>query len=160
MRDGFAINYGAGGMGTLLLANRKGIGPAASADVVVPGPTTASALLAVMRRATSRAPSSVLRSSCTLSTMGGPSCVAFGDAFVQANTDYGNIIDPVKIVRNTTDLIAQLHKARTEALAGFGRADVYLERYVEAPRHIEVQVIADEHGNAAAIGFPVTLAHP
>src|ERR1700687_3033373 len=33
-----------------------------------------------------------------------PACVAFGDAFVQANSDYGNIIDPAKIVRNTTKL--------------------------------------------------------
>ena len=58
----------------------------------------------------------------------------------------------MKIVRDVQSLIPQLHKARTEALAGFGRADVYLERYVEAPRHIEVQVIADEHGHASAIG--------
>ena len=58
----------------------------------------------------------------------------------------------MKIVRDEKTLIAQLHKARSEALVGFGRADVYLERYVEAPRHIEVQIVADEHGAVTAIG--------
>src|SRR5678816_3259774 len=38
-----------------------------------------------------------------------PSCVAFGDAFVQANTDYGTIIDPAKIVRNTTKMCQTDH---------------------------------------------------
>jgi Bacterial Ig-like domain (group 3)/Peptidase family M28 len=38
-----------------------------------------------------------------------PSCVAFGDAFVQANSDYGNIIDPTKIVRNTTKMCQTDH---------------------------------------------------
>jgi hypothetical protein len=38
-----------------------------------------------------------------------PSCVAFGDAFVQANTDYGNIIDPTKIVRNTSKMCQTDH---------------------------------------------------
>jgi Big-like domain-containing protein/peptidase M28-like protein len=38
-----------------------------------------------------------------------PSCVAFGDAFVQANSDYGNIIDPAKIVRNTTRMCQTDH---------------------------------------------------
>lgn len=38
-----------------------------------------------------------------------PSCVAFGDAFVQANADYGNIIDPAKIVRNTTKMCQTDH---------------------------------------------------
>ena len=38
-----------------------------------------------------------------------PSCVAFGDAFVQANADYGNIIDPTKIVRNTTKMCQTDH---------------------------------------------------
>jgi len=38
-----------------------------------------------------------------------PSCVAFGDAFVQANADYGTIIDPAKIVRNTTKMCQTDH---------------------------------------------------
>jgi hypothetical protein len=43
------------------------------------------------------------------STASCPSCVAFGDAFVQANSDYGNIIDPAKIVRNTTKMCQTDH---------------------------------------------------
>ena len=43
------------------------------------------------------------------STTSCPSCVAFGDAFVQANADYGNIINPAKIVRNTTKMCQTDH---------------------------------------------------
>ncbi|MEO6950367.1 MAG: acetyl-CoA carboxylase biotin carboxylase subunit [Polyangia bacterium] len=58
----------------------------------------------------------------------------------------------MKIVKDRASVGAQLDLARSEALAGFGSADVYLERYVEAPRHIEVQIVADVHGNVVALG--------
>jgi acetyl-CoA carboxylase biotin carboxylase subunit len=58
----------------------------------------------------------------------------------------------MKIVKDPTRLLAQLEVARGEALAGFGSSDVYLERYVEAPRHIEVQVVADGIGGVAILG--------
>ena len=58
----------------------------------------------------------------------------------------------MKIVSERDRLSAQLELARAEALSGFGSADVYLERYVEAPRHIEVQIVADTHGNVVALG--------
>jgi acetyl-CoA carboxylase biotin carboxylase subunit len=58
----------------------------------------------------------------------------------------------MKIVKERAKLGAQLELARSEAEAGFGSPDVYLERYVEAPRHIEVQIVADTHGNVAALG--------
>jgi acetyl-CoA carboxylase biotin carboxylase subunit len=58
----------------------------------------------------------------------------------------------MKIVKDKERLLAQLEVARGEALAGFGSSDVYLERYVEAPRHIEVQVIGDGLGNVAILG--------
>src|SRR5947199_551532 len=58
----------------------------------------------------------------------------------------------MKIVKDRGRLLAQLEVARAEALAGFGSSDVYLERYVEAPRHIEVQVIGDGLGNVAILG--------
>jgi acetyl-CoA carboxylase, biotin carboxylase subunit len=58
----------------------------------------------------------------------------------------------MKIVKDPERLLAQLEVARGEALAGFGSSDVYLERYVEAPRHIEVQVVADGKGGVAILG--------
>src|SRR5438270_2198769 len=58
----------------------------------------------------------------------------------------------MKIVKDRGRLLASLEVARAEALAGFGSSDVYLERYVEAPRHIEVQVVADGQGGVAILG--------
>jgi acetyl-CoA carboxylase biotin carboxylase subunit len=58
----------------------------------------------------------------------------------------------MKIVKDKEKLLSSLEMARAEALAGFGSSDVYLERYVEAPRHIEVQIVADGKGGVAALG--------
>ena len=58
----------------------------------------------------------------------------------------------MKIVKESGKLAAALDLARSEAEAGFGSSDVYLERYVEAPRHIEVQIVADIYGNVVALG--------
>jgi len=53
----------------------------------------------------------------------------------------------MKIVRSLDALANMLETAQAEAKAAFGNGDMYVERYVENPRHIEVQVIADKHGN-------------
>ncbi len=58
----------------------------------------------------------------------------------------------MKIVKERDKLLAQLHTARSEAAAGFNCPDVYLERYVERPRHVEVQIVADDYGTVAALG--------
>ncbi|MEM6979846.1 MAG: acetyl-CoA carboxylase biotin carboxylase subunit [Planctomycetota bacterium] len=51
-------------------------------------------------------------------------------------------------VAETPDVLkSQLEAARNEAMAAFGNGGVYLEKFVQQPRHIEVQVIADSHGN-------------
>jgi len=53
----------------------------------------------------------------------------------------------MRVAPNEAALSTALQQARTEAQAAFGNGGVYLERYVEKPRHIEVQIIADQHGN-------------
>jgi acetyl-CoA carboxylase biotin carboxylase subunit len=58
----------------------------------------------------------------------------------------------MKVVKEREKLLSSLEMARAEALAGFGSSDVYLERYVERPRHIEVQIVADGKGGVAALG--------
>jgi acetyl-CoA carboxylase biotin carboxylase subunit len=58
----------------------------------------------------------------------------------------------MKIVKSRERLVPSLEMARAEALAGFGSSDVYLERYVEAPRHIEVQIVGDGRGGVAVLG--------
>ena len=52
----------------------------------------------------------------------------------------------MKIVWDLDQIPATLQTAQAEALAAFGCGDMYLERYVQSPRHIEVQVVADKHG--------------
>ena len=58
----------------------------------------------------------------------------------------------MRIVRKEEDLATNLELAQTEALAAFKNGTVYIERYVERPRHIEIQVIADEYGNVVHLG--------
>lgn len=58
----------------------------------------------------------------------------------------------MRIVRTEEELGAALQTASTEAAAAFSNGDVYIERYVERPRHIEIQVLADEHGNCIHLG--------
>ncbi len=58
----------------------------------------------------------------------------------------------MRIVREEKDLASNLELAQTEALAAFKNGSVYIERYIERPRHIEIQVLADEHGNVIHLG--------
>ena len=58
----------------------------------------------------------------------------------------------MRIVRNAEELAGQLETAQAEALAAFKNGSVYIERYIERPRHIEIQVLADEHGNCIHLG--------
>jgi acetyl-CoA carboxylase biotin carboxylase subunit len=58
----------------------------------------------------------------------------------------------MRIVREPAALAAAFRAAQAEAAAAFGVPDVYVERYVEAPRHVEIQVIADTKGNVVHLG--------
>ncbi|MDC2973376.1 ATP-grasp domain-containing protein, partial [SAR86 cluster bacterium] len=54
----------------------------------------------------------------------------------------------IKIVREESELLSSMRITQQEALNSFGSDEIYLEKFIENPRHIEVQVIADNHGNA------------
>jgi len=60
----------------------------------------------------------------------------------------------MKIVRekDRNTLVSQFRTASAEALAAFGNGDMYVERYIEQPRHIEIQIVADEHKNIIHLG--------
>lgn len=58
----------------------------------------------------------------------------------------------MKIVHSPASLSNALATARTEAQAGFGKADVYIEKFCEHPRHVEIQVLGDKHGNVIHLG--------
>ena len=56
------------------------------------------------------------------------------------------------VVRDGDHLDEALRRAAREAQSYFGRAEVFLERYVEHAHHVEAQVIADTHGNVVFLG--------
>jgi acetyl-CoA carboxylase biotin carboxylase subunit len=58
----------------------------------------------------------------------------------------------MRIVRKEEDLFQALETASSEAAAAFKNGDVYIEKYIERPRHIEIQVLADEYGNCIHLG--------
>ncbi len=58
----------------------------------------------------------------------------------------------MRIVRDPSELVASLERARAEALKNFGSDAVYLEKYIEEPRHVEVQLFGDMHGNVVHFG--------
>jgi len=58
----------------------------------------------------------------------------------------------IRIVHSEQELLRNLSIARTEAEAAFGNGAVYLEKFLEEPRHIEFQILADEHGNIIHLG--------
>jgi len=58
----------------------------------------------------------------------------------------------MRVIRDEAELPNLYHSAQSEAAAAFGNGDLYMEKYVERPRHIEFQVLCDEHGNAMSLG--------
>ncbi len=58
----------------------------------------------------------------------------------------------MRIVRNENDLLREFKTAKMEAKVSFGRDDIYLEKFIEHPRHIEVQILSDNYGDTVHIG--------
>ncbi len=58
----------------------------------------------------------------------------------------------MRLVKSAEDLPAEIASAKREALGAFGDSTLLIERFIERPRHIEVQVLADTHGNIVHIG--------
>ena len=58
----------------------------------------------------------------------------------------------MKVIHSPTSFANAFHAAKTEASAAFRNGDIYIEKYCERPRHIEVQVVADNHGNIVHLG--------
>lgn len=58
----------------------------------------------------------------------------------------------MKIVHSPTSLPNAFHSARAEAVAAFGNGELYIEKFCESPRHIEIQIMSDEYGNTVHLG--------
>lgn len=58
----------------------------------------------------------------------------------------------MRVVEKEEDLEKNFWAAESEAMSAFGDGSMYMEKYISNPRHIEVQILADEHGNAVHIG--------
>ncbi len=58
----------------------------------------------------------------------------------------------MRVIRSEEELPNLFHAASSEAAAAFGNGDMYMEKFIEHPRHIEFQILADEHGNVVSLG--------
>ena len=58
----------------------------------------------------------------------------------------------IRLIRSEDELDDAYHQATNEAISAFGDGSVYLEKYIFPARHVELQILADEHGNAVCLG--------
>jgi acetyl-CoA carboxylase biotin carboxylase subunit len=58
----------------------------------------------------------------------------------------------MRVIRSAEELPHMFNAAHSEAASAFGNGDLYMEKFIEQPRHIEFQILADEHGNVVSLG--------
>jgi acetyl-CoA/propionyl-CoA carboxylase biotin carboxyl carrier protein len=81
--------------------------------------------------------------------------IAFGESNgwpVAVKAAYGGGGRGMRVIHNAADAPAALESAQREAEKAFGRSESYMERYLTWPRHVEVQVFCDQHGNGVYLG--------
>ena len=92
----------------------------------------------------------------TMEFLAGPDDIrAFGAEFgypVVIKAAFGGGGRGMKIVRSEAEVDTQLASAQREAKSAFGRDEAYIERYLTWPRHVEMQIIGDQHGNVVWVG--------
>ena len=71
---------------------------------------------------------------------------------VAVKAAYGGGGRGMKVVESEDEVESAVESARRESMASFGRDELYLERYLTAPRHVEVQILADSQGNVVYLG--------
>ena len=92
----------------------------------------------------------------TVEPLAGPeAAVAFGDRHgypLALKAAFGGGGRGMKVVRSADEVAAGLESARRESKAAFGRDEIYVERYLDAPRHVEAQILADGRGEVVFLG--------